>query len=108
MTVLDMFTEEEKQLYKTSPEAYKAFRLELEDALNSVAAIGHEGSRLQEVLRNLCEEKMRQKLSSRPDIADGLIVRVAVSPLASPFIDENLTARLSTQLPPSYSRRRLS
>ncbi|KAF7798583.1 hypothetical protein EIP86_009805 [Pleurotus ostreatoroseus] len=74
-----MFTEEEKQLYKTSPEAYKAFRLELEDALNSVAAIGHEGSRLQEVLRNLCEEKMRQKLSSRPDIADGLIPNFPLS-----------------------------
>lgn len=70
----DVFTEEEKALYKNSPEAYRAFRLELEDTLNSVASIGHEGSRLQEVLRNTCEDKMRQKLTSRPDIAESLIV----------------------------------
>lgn len=70
-----MFTEEEKALYKNSAEAYRTFRLELEDTLNSVAAIGQEGSRLQEVLRNVCEDKMRQKLASRPDIAEGLIVR---------------------------------
>ena len=76
MKVPDVFTEEEKQLYRTSPETYKSFRLELEDTLNSVATIGYEGSHLQEVLSNVCEEKMRQKLASRPDIAEGLIVRV--------------------------------
>ena len=72
---LDVFTDEEKRVFREHPEVYKEMLMQLEDYNHSVHSGTHVGTKIQAFLRSTYEAKMRERLSSRPDIADTLIVR---------------------------------
>ena len=71
----DVFTDEEKRIFREHPEVYKEMLMQLEDYNHSVHSGTHVGTKVQAFLRSTYEAKMREGLSSRPDIADTLIVR---------------------------------
>lgn len=75
----DVFTEEEKRIFREKPEVYNALRLESEDFLNSGHYITIEGSKLQNSVRSAFEKRMKAALKDNPQIAETLIVSWARS-----------------------------
>lgn len=70
----DVFTEEEKRIFREKPEVYNALRVESEDFLNSGHYITIEGSKLQNSVRSAFEKRMKAALKDNPEIAETLIV----------------------------------
>ncbi|KAG7048037.1 FAD/NAD(P)-binding domain-containing protein [Colletotrichum scovillei] len=66
------FSPEEKKSF-TNEELYSQFRRELERGLNAVHKITEQGQPLQLEARRIIEEKMLEKLASKPEIAKRLI-----------------------------------
>ncbi|KAK1478876.1 hypothetical protein CTAM01_14897 [Colletotrichum tamarilloi] len=67
-----VFSPEERESF-TNEEFYSQFRRELERGLNAVHKITEQGQPLQLEARRIIEEKMLEKLASKPEIADKLI-----------------------------------
>ncbi|KAK1470009.1 hypothetical protein CMEL01_01776 [Colletotrichum melonis] len=67
-----VFSPEERKSF-TNEEFYSQFRRELERGLNAVHKITEQGQPLQLEARRIIEEKMLEKLASKPEIADKLI-----------------------------------
>ncbi|KAI0089422.1 hypothetical protein BDY19DRAFT_905762 [Irpex rosettiformis] len=68
-----IFTDEEKRMFREQPEVYKEMLMQLEDFNHSVHSATHVGTKMENFLRSTYESKMREKLTSRPDIAETLI-----------------------------------
>ncbi|BGP16207.1 hypothetical protein JCM10213_007065 [Rhodosporidiobolus nylandii] len=72
------FTEEEKEMWKKDPEAYQAFRKNMERELNGVHGVTLQGSALQLGAVEAFRELMEKKLATKPEIAKTLIPTFAV------------------------------
>ena len=72
--VEDIFTEEEKRLFREKPEVYAALRIECEDFLNSAHYTTIADSQMQASVRRTFEKRMKDALKSNPQIAETLIV----------------------------------
>ncbi|BFZ63518.1 hypothetical protein YB2330_004641 [Saitoella coloradoensis] len=73
------FTKEEREKFIKNPEYYHAFRKDLERELNLAHAVTFSKSAMQMEARGLFEKHMRNKLASKPEIADKLLPEFAVA-----------------------------
>ena len=71
---VDVFTEDEKRVFRESPQVYDALRIETEDFMNAGHQITIEGSKMQNSVRKAFEKRMRTMLKDSPQIAESLIV----------------------------------
>ncbi|KAK4053878.1 hypothetical protein OIO90_003715 [Microbotryomycetes sp. JL221] len=73
------FTAEEKAAFEADPEAYHKWRHSLEFELNSVHEVTQKGSAFQKAAVEAFTKIMREKLASKPEIAESLIPGFAVA-----------------------------
>ncbi|KIP07559.1 hypothetical protein PHLGIDRAFT_70919 [Phlebiopsis gigantea 11061_1 CR5-6] len=71
--VSNVFSEEEKRVFRENPQVYDALRIETEDFMNAAHQMTLEGSKMQSSVRKAFEKRMRAMLKDSPQIADALI-----------------------------------
>lgn len=68
-----IYTDEEKQAWSSDPDAYHAYRKEIENELNARFRLYLKGSKAQQMGREVTTKQMSNKLSAKPELVDHLI-----------------------------------
>jgi cation diffusion facilitator CzcD-associated flavoprotein CzcO len=64
--------EDQKEQFRSDPEAYSRFRMKIEGDGNSIHPMMKKGSKMQIQGQQACEDSMRTRLAKRPDIYESL------------------------------------